>query len=94
MMHFAAREIPVVENGTLVGILARSDLEPYGGHLEWTPVRVAMTAPARTVSPDATIDEAARALRDGNFNGLPVAVGGTLVGMVSRHDVLRVLTRE
>jgi tRNA nucleotidyltransferase (CCA-adding enzyme) len=91
MGHFAVRELPVVENGGLVGILTRSDLEPYGGHLEWTPVRSAMTAPARTVGPDDTIDEAARALRDGNFNGIPVAVGRMLVGMVSRHDLLRVL---
>ena len=93
MGHFVVREIPVVENGEIVGILTRSDLEPYGGHLEWTPVRAAMTSPALTVAPDTPIDDAARVLRDGNFNGLPVAVDGLLVGMVSRHDLLRVLTR-
>jgi CBS domain-containing protein len=94
MGHFVVRELPVVENGTIVGILTRSDLEPYAGHLEWTPVRIAMTSPPLTVAPDTTIDEAARVLRDGNFNGIPVSVGGSLVGMVSRHDLLRVLTRR
>jgi CBS domain-containing protein len=92
MGNFVVREIPVVENGAIVGILTRSDLEPHAGHLEWTPVRIAMTTPALTVAPDTTIEEAARLLRDGNFNGIPVAVGRLLVGMVSRHDLLRLLT--
>jgi CBS domain-containing protein len=91
MGHFTVRELPVVENGAVVGILVRSDLEPYVGHLEWTPVRLAMTAPALTLAPETTVDDAARVLRDGNFNAIPVAVGGNLVGMVSRHDLLRVL---
>jgi CBS domain-containing membrane protein len=94
MRHFAVRELPVVENGAVVGILARSDLAPHGGHLEWTAVRVAMTVPAQTVDPDAAIDAVAGILRDGNFNGIPVAANGILVGMVSRHDLLRVLVRR
>jgi CBS domain-containing protein len=93
MGHFAVRELPVVENGTVVGILTRSDLEAYGGHLEWTVVGLAMTTPAHTLAPDTAIDEAARVMREGHFNGMPVAAGGTLVGMVSRHDLLRALTR-
>jgi CBS domain-containing protein len=94
MKLFSERELPVVEDGALVGIIARSDLDPHVGHLEWTPVRVAMTAPARTVAPDTTIDEVARVLREGRFNGIPVTRNGALIGMVSRHDVLSVLANE
>ena len=93
MKHLSVRELPVVEDGAIVGILARSDLDPHVGHLEWTAVRLAMTAPARTIAPDASIDDVAHALREGRFNAIPVVQNGMLVGMVSRHDVLRALTR-
>ncbi len=91
MSTFGVRELPVVDGEALVGIVSRSDFEPYVGQLEWTPVRVAMTSPATTVSPDATLDAVARVLIDGRFNGIPVAVDRTLAGMISRQDLLRAL---
>ena len=91
MKNFAVRELPVVESDALVGVVARSDLDPHVGRLEWTPVRVAMSAPVRTVAPDASIGDVARALIDGRFNGIPVAVGTVLAGMITRHDLLRLL---
>ena len=91
MADFSVRELPVVEDGAIVGILARSDLDPHVGQLEWTPVRVAMSSSPRTVAPDASIGEVARALLEGNFNAIPVAVGGALAGMITRHDLLRLL---
>lgn len=94
MTAFAVRELPVVHEGALVGIVTRSDLEPYVGQLEWTPVEVAMSAPATTVSPDASISAVARALIEGRFNGIPVAVDRTLAGMISRQDLLRALTER
>jgi CBS domain-containing protein len=91
MADFSMRELAVVEDGAIVGILARSDLDPHVGQLEWTPVRVAMSMSPRTVSPDAAIGEVARALLDGNFNAIPVVLDGTLTGMITRHDLLRLL---
>jgi CBS domain-containing protein len=91
MTHLAVRELPVVEEGTLVGIVTRSDLEPHVGQLEWTPVRMAMTSPATTVEPDASLGTVARVLIDGRFNGVPVAVDRTLAGMISRQDLLRAI---
>ena len=93
MGDFSARELPVVEDGAVVGIVARSDLDPYVGQLEWTPVKVAMSAPPRTVAPDTSVDAVARALLDGNFNGIPVVVGHLLAGMITRHDLLRLLVK-
>ena len=93
MAVFAVRELPVVEGGMLVGIVTRSDLDPYVGQLEWTPVRTAMSSPATTVPPDAPLDAVARILIDHRFNGIPVAVDDTLAGMISRQDLLRALAR-
>lgn len=91
MDTLGTREVPVVDAGTLVGILVRSDLEPHHGHFEWTPVRAAMTPDPVTVAPDTAAAAAARMLIERAFNGLPVTVGSALVGMLRRSDLLRLL---
>ena len=53
-----------------------------------------MTAPAVTVGPDATIPAAARLMNTHHVRRLPVVDGdGTLVGIVSRRDLLSVFLR-
>jgi CBS domain-containing protein len=53
-----------------------------------------MTAPAVTVSPTATITEAARRMHTAGIKRLPVVdETGRLVGIVSRADLLKVFTR-
>jgi CBS domain-containing protein len=91
MNAFSTRELPVVNDGAVVGMLARSDFDPYVGQLEWTQVRLAMSVAPRTVSPDCSIQDVARALLDGNFNAVPVVVGEALAGMVTRRDLVRLL---
>jgi len=92
MTTFGVRELPVVDQGVVVGIVTRSDLDPYVGQLEWTTVRLAMTSSPRTVGPEDPIAAVARALIEGNFNGIPVVVDRALAGMISRQDLLRMLT--
>lgn len=91
MDSVAVRELPVIAGGAIVGIVTRSDLGPHVGQLEWTPVRVAMSASPRTVAPDTLIADVVRALLDGNFNCVPVVDGGVVVGMITRRDLLRLL---
>src|SRR5262249_23770406 len=52
MESFRTRELPVVTGRILVGILTRTDMEPYRGHYEWTAVRAAMTRDPVSVAPD------------------------------------------
>jgi CBS domain-containing protein len=85
------REVAVVEHGRLVGMLARSDLEPYRGHMEWTTVRAAMTSDPVSVVPDTAIPATVRILLERDINCVPVTVDGRLVGMVRRVDLLRTL---
>lgn len=54
-----------------------------------------MTAPAVTVAPDATLAHAARVMARNQVKRLPVVGGdGTLEGIVSRSDLLKVFLRE
>ena len=47
-----------------------------------------MTLDPVTVSPSATLREAARLLLNGRFNGLPVVEEGRLVGMLTQSDLI------
>jgi CBS domain-containing protein len=53
-----------------------------------------MSADPVTIDPDATAQEAGRAMSHHKHNRLPVVEHGRLVGMVTRVDVLDALTRE
>jgi CBS domain-containing protein len=54
----------------------------------------AMTAPVVTISPYASIAEAARSMSDLGIKRLPVVKNGELVGIVSRTDLVRAFVRS
>ncbi len=53
----------------------------------------AMTTPAITIGPDATVADAAAVMVDRGVNRLPVVVDGALVGIVTRADLVRAYVR-
>jgi CBS domain-containing protein len=56
--------------------------------LENTRVRRAMSSRPITVNANVSLDDAIRLLIEHKINRLPVLENGTLVGIVSRHDLL------
>lgn len=50
-----------------------------------------MTPDPATIGPDASVEEAGRAIADSGHNRLPVTEGDRLVGVVTRVDVLGAL---
>jgi CBS domain-containing protein len=48
-----------------------------------------MTPDPRTISPDASLEDALDAMVEGNYRHLPVTDGDRLVGMLSMRDVSR-----
>ncbi len=82
------RHLPVVERGTLVGMLSDADLGPYVGYFGNTKVNVAMTANPATIPPDADAAVAARVMLEHKVRALPVTDGDEVVGVVSVSDVL------
>jgi CBS domain-containing protein len=54
----------------------------------------AMTAPAITIAPAESVEMAARTMSERGVNRLPVVDGETLVGIVTRADLVRAFTRS
>ena len=94
------RHLPVLEDGSLVGIVSDRDLRsatPAFGD----PARAAALAEVRvgdvmarevvTADPDNPIDEAANTMRERRINCLPVLEGGQLVGILTSSDVMESL---
>lgn len=53
----------------------------------------AMTTPPVTISPDASVNEAARIMTTRHINRLPVVRDGRIVGIISRADLVRAFHR-
>ena len=53
-----------------------------------------MSEDVQTISPSATVHEAARLISRSGHNRLPVTEDGRLVGVITRVDALEALTRE
>jgi CBS domain-containing protein len=89
------RELPVVEDGQLRGIVSRTDLEAHSGHLEWTGVEAAMTRQPVVVTPEQSVAAVTQVMLRGRFNAVPVIVDeATLIGMISRSDLLRAVANH
>jgi CBS domain-containing protein len=54
----------------------------------------AMTSPALTIEPSRALTEAARVMIEAKVNRLPVVVDGSLVGIVTRADLVRAFVRS
>jgi len=101
------RRLPVVAKGKLVGIVTRGDLrgaQPSEAtslsiyEINYLISRLTldrlMTKQVFTVTPGATIGEAARLMLRHAIAGLPVVVDGRVVGILTESDIFRmVVTR-
>src|SRR5207249_647203 len=72
-------------------ILTDRDVRRHVGVQERTRVVAAMTESPLTVSPLATVEEAAQLLLTHQIDGLPVLEDGKLVGIITTSDVMHAL---
>ncbi|MBT8507372.1 transcriptional regulator [Methanomicrobiaceae archaeon CYW5] len=77
--------VPVLKEGVLVGIITRKDLLRKPDEMQ---LGLLMTPDPITITPDATIAEAAEILTRNNFRRLPVIEDGSLVGLISVSDIV------
>ena len=85
--------VPILDtDGSLVGIVSEVDLLRTirdGKSLESTPVGEIMTRDVVTVDVDTPLEEIMEALESEGILRVPVMEDGSIVGIVSRPDLLR-----
>jgi acetoin utilization protein AcuB len=101
------RHLPIVENGTLVGIVSDRDLRPFqatawaqsGDWEEFTarlaqPVSSLMNGAVVAVDEEAELDVIVQTMIDERVGAVPITRGpdSALIGIVSYVDVLRTMT--
>jgi acetoin utilization protein AcuB len=95
------RRLPVLEHGTLVGIITDRDVREampsdatslsiweINYLISRIKVKEIMTKPPVTIQEDASVERAARLMLEHKIGGLPVMSGAKVVGIISVTDVM------
>lgn len=101
MIEKHVRHLPVVEGGSVVGVISKNDIAAALPSKATTlsaqeatylvarmTVGQVMSKPALTISPDSLLEEAAIIMRDRKIEMLPVVEDGTLIGVITESDLL------
>ncbi len=101
MVEKGCKQLPVVENGNLVGSITEqllSEVQPSKATtlsmyelnylLSKTKVKDIMATDMPVGSPDMLIEEAASLLKGNNVDYLPITEGKKLVGIITRTDII------
>jgi acetoin utilization protein AcuB len=85
------RQLPVVYEGKLVGILTDRDMRQHVGQLTHTRVDAVMSGHPFSVQASTPVEEAAHLLVTNKVGSLPVLEHGKLVGIITATDMLQAL---
>jgi acetoin utilization protein AcuB len=85
------RQLPVVDNGSLIGIVTDRDLRQYLGQLNQVCVDAVMSTELFSVQPSTRVEQAAHLLVKNKVGSLPVLDNGQLVGIIAASDLLQAL---
>jgi CBS domain-containing protein len=93
MVEKAVGSVLVMDNGELLGIFTERDalriFVATRRNPDLTRLSDVMTTSTETLPPEATVEEAAKRMAEGNFRHLPVVdAGGRVLGVVSQRDLI------
>lgn len=108
MRENGIRRLPVVKDGRVVGVITHGDVREAKPSITSTlsawemnyllarlTVAEIMTEDPETITPNATIGEAAYVMFQHKISGLPVVdANHTLVGMITESDIFRMVVHD
>jgi CBS domain-containing protein len=87
---FKERPSSGLQRGVLAWLMDEGDLMLK---IDATTAQLAMTSPPITISPERSVADAASLMLEERISRLPVVEGSRLVGIVTRHDLVRAFAR-
>lgn len=95
LLQYGHSSLPVVEKGKLVGILTRKDLDKAHHHrYGHAPVKAYMSRELIVASAKTPLADLQRMMTEHDIGRIPIVDHGSLAGIVTRADILRVLGLE
>ncbi|WP_018921515.1 CBS domain-containing protein [Salsuginibacillus kocurii] len=95
MFRYGHSGLPVVKEGNLIGIISRRDVDKAMHHgLGHAPIKGFMSKDPVSIALNTSLEEIQRLMIQHNIGRLPVVDKETMVGIVSRTNVLEVLHDE
>src|SRR5712691_11166925 len=85
------RQLPVMDEAKLIGILTDRDMRQHLGQLAHTRVDAVMSALPLFVRPSTPVEQAAHLLVIHKVGSLPVVENGKLAGIITASDMLHAL---
>ncbi|MHB9034942.1 MAG: CBS domain-containing protein, partial [Anaerolineae bacterium] len=90
MRRYGHEGFPVVDDGHLMGILTRRDVDRALHHNRGDQaVRTLLHTGAVAVSPDDPVDEVRRVMLESDLGQVPVVKDGRFIGIVTRTDLIK-----
>jgi acetoin utilization protein AcuB len=85
------RQVPVVDEGKLIGIVTDRDLRQHMGQLKSTRVDAVMSSHPFSALASTPVEVASHMLTANKVGSLPVVENGNLVGIITATDLLHAL---
>ncbi|MDZ4187179.1 MAG: diguanylate cyclase [Hydrogenophaga sp.] len=84
----------ITQDGEPVGLVTERDMVRFSrmGKTQWRrPLAEVMSGPLQTVTPDMPLQQAAKHMEASQVRRLGVVEAGRLIGLITRHDVVKAL---
>ncbi len=95
MYKFSYSGLPVVEEGKVLGIITRRDVDKALNHgFSNAPVRVYMSTTVISAEKDTPIETLKRLIVENGVGRIPIIEAGKLTGIVTRTEILRNLYEQ